>query len=235
MRHILTPEETARGHCLTFEDRRKGGRNVPKATRGGAHSATNIARLIELGAKYRLTSERARELAAISAQVRRARRAEKLITLALDKAPVMPMSKAYPDHEEYDPSLMGPVSARTVTTTDEWGHTRVVGGHGGEVGDLQDLGASLAPKLLAGEWESVDFARPPGAPPIPQPDPFTLSALKRFLPGPRSPLSLTRSQRAHVDIMRREGYLAVTGDSMLALTEKGRQAIESDESSGAVS
>lgn len=228
MRHILTPEETARGHRLTLEDRRKGGRNVPKATRGGAHSATNITRLIELGAKYRLTSERARELAAISAQVRRARRAEKLITLALDKAPVMPMSKAYPDHEECDPSLMGPVSARTVTTTDEWGHTRVVGGHGGEVGDLQDLGASLALKLLAGEWESVDFARPPGALSIPQPDPFTLSALKRFRLGPKSPLSLTRSQQAHLKIMMEAGYLEADGENMVKLTAKGWEAIGDD-------
>jgi hypothetical protein len=63
----------------------------------------------------------------------------------------------------------------------------------------------------------------------PPPDPFTLSALKRFLPGPRSPLSLTRSQRAHVDIMVAGGWLEVTGDSMLRLTAKGRAAVEGSE------
>lgn len=57
-------------------------------------------------------------------------------------------------------------------------------------------------------------------------NPFILSALKRFRLGPLSPLSLTRSQRAQVDLMVRGGWLEVTGDSMLQLTGKGRGAIQ---------
>lgn len=230
-RHILTPEERARGHKLTHADRVRGGRNVPKAKRAKAALAnpTHLAKLVEMGKPYRLTSERAKELAAISARVRRAQRAKALITLALGtgEAKTQPsakltrelqadpeafglvaavsMSEAYPDHEECDPNLMGPVEAHA-------------------------LGASLAGKLMAGEGAikaltaeamKLHTVNPP-------PDPFTLSALKRFLPGPRSPLSLTRSQRAHVGIMRGAGYLTVTGDSMLALTEKGRLVVEAE-------
>jgi len=109
--------------------------------------------------------------------------------------------ESWPEHEEHDPYLMG---------------------------------ASLADELMAGEGASL--ATIPGqftgirsmamAPPV---DPFTLSALKRFRLGPKSPLHLTRGQRAQVDLMVRDGWLEATGDSMLQLTSKGWQAIEAEE------
>lgn len=73
----------------------------------------------------------------------------------------------------------------------------------------------------------TDGGREENQRPEPEPvDPFTLSALKRFRLGPLSPLALTRSQRAHVQVMRDAGYLEADTESRVRLTEKGRQAIE---------
>lgn len=87
------------------------------------------------------------------------------------------------------------------------------------------LGASLADQLLHNPLVVPLEALPP-APSI---DPFTLSALRRFRLGPISPFQLTRSQRAQVDLMREAGYIEATGDSMLQLASKGRQAIDEAE------
>ncbi len=60
-------------------------------------------------------------------------------------------------------------------------------------------------------------------------DPFTLSALKRFRLGPLSPLALTRSQRAHIEIMLAGGWVEVDAESRVRLTAKGEAALASEE------
>lgn len=229
MRHILTPEETARGHRLTLEDRRKGGRNVPRATRGGKPRPEHIAKLIELGAPYRLTSERARELAKLSAQVRRERRAAALARLELGKREATMPSEGLivssPEQNKRLTEIYLGGQERIELTMAEVAKME-------STKDARALGASLAGKLMEGtNPDPSSFVLTTVGPPSEPIDPFTLSALKRFRLGPRSPLELTRSQRAHVEIMREQGFLAVTGDSMLALTEKGRQAVEGSEAS----
>lgn len=206
-RHILTPEERARGHQLTQADRIKGGKNVPRAKRAAAalKYPAHIKLLVALGVRYRLTSERARELARLSAQVRRERRAKALASLALGDG-----GKGAPHtHAIFDPT-------GAIVQAD------------GCVGDLHALGASLAGKLMARPAVSDEDLASDMAPELfeaPSVDPFTLSALKRLRLEPKSPLSLTRSQRAHVEVMMNAGYVERTPDDFLALTEKGRQAI----------
>jgi len=269
-RHQLTPEERARGHKLTKADRIKGGRNVPRAKRAAAalKYPAHIERLVAVGAKYRLTSERARELAKLSAQVRRERRAKALVTLALDREGRVfstpeqnkRLTEIYLGGQERIELTMAEVGRMEASAPAarrgmeppkhpalSWlqsgadGMLAIDKPHAdtGPVMDLTgeaayELGASLAGKLMAGEGASL--ATVPGqftgirsmASP-PPPDAFTLSALKRFRLGPKSPLHLTRGQRAQVDLMVRDGWLEVTGDSMLQLTAKGWQAVENQE------
>lgn len=214
-RHILTPEERARGHKLTHADRVRGGRNVPRAKRGGKPSPERVAKLIELGTKYRITSANARAMAARSAQVRRERRAQALITLALP---------AKRDSESREPRQGEPDDVAIIDGQVMVGEIKSAGG-------AYAMGASLAGKLMAGEAQRLEAEREALAASAPKPpacDPFTLSALKRFRLGPKSPLHLTRSQRAQVDVMIAGGWLMATGDSMLALTEKGWQAVDAE-------
>lgn len=179
-RHVLTPEERARGHKLTAADRAKGGRNVPWAKRMEAalKYPAHITQLIEAGRAHRFTPETSR--------LANRRGMEKRKTIGYRF-----MAKLVDAHS-HDDSVVDAIKA----------------------------------KLQAAESICSDGGREENQRPEPETlDPFTLSALKRFRLGPVSPLQLTRSQRAHVQVMRDAGYLEADGVSMLRLTEKGRQAL----------
>lgn len=196
-------------HQLTLADRKRGCA-VAKGRAGGRKVQAS-------GKAHKLTSEERRRGGLATAAKRRKERERALITLAL-------------------PAKRGSESSSEGITSDDVRAYRETQGVEDETptSDLPALGASLAGKLMAGEGAikalTTEAMKLHTVNPPPSVDPFTLSALKRFLPGPRSPLSLTRSQRAQVDLMIKDGWLMATGDSMLALTEKGRQAVGGSES-----
>lgn len=222
-RHILTPEERARGHKLTREDCVKGAiaANRIRGAWGGKVAQAK-------GTAHKLSVEERRRGGLVTAAKRREARARALVTLALPaKRDLEPLSTGWtpgtagPDNlpVEISPALpvpMSPAVARAFGAS-------LVGKLFTDVPPLtsEAIRAAGDAALAAHGRESADLS-------IPQVvvDAFTLSALRRFRLGPVTPFQLTRSQRAQVDLMREAGYIEVTSDSMLQLTSKGREAIE---------
>jgi hypothetical protein len=198
-RHIFTPEERARGHKLTREDRVRGGiaANRIRGAKGG--KAVHAK-----GTAHKLTSEDRRRGGLATAAKRRAQREKDLIALGLEGTRI-----GY-EHEQRTGRRVLKPEARVAY----------------ELG--ASLAGKLfvdPPPTQAYNQPTPENTPEAFAPRIFTVDAFTLSALKRFRLGPMSPLSLTRSQRSHATIMAAAGYLEADGESMLRLTGKGWDAI----------
>lgn len=246
-RHILTQEERARGHKLTRADCIKGGfaANRMLGAKGGRSAHAK-------GTAHALTVEERRRGGLATAAKRRAKREKELAGLSLfDGAKQMLSSvlvapeplPAKRDTEPSQPMRSPVVSLDAAMDRAMAGAPEAFGETLSRSEDAYSLGASLAGKLIEPALEPIPpcaaamgclcagHARgnaadaPCDTSEVLSIDPFILSALKRFRLGPLSPLALTRSQRAQVDLMVSGGWLEVTGDSMLQLTDKGSNAI----------
>lgn len=252
-RHQLTTEERRKGaqatnaklaasgkqHRLTRSDCVKGGKAY--------HDGKN---------HHLLTSAERRRGGLVTAAKRRAERARALVTLALGdggkvpEAPIPPCAAAMgclcAGHARGNPAEEPCDTSEVPAKRDSQdphtpgcafaGDPNTAGCCVGypllqppAVEALYQKGASLAGKLRTPPelWPDHEENDPNLADTSPEPiDPFTLSALKRFRLGPLSPLALTRSQRAQIDVMMNAGYIERTPDDFLALTEKGWGAIK---------
>lgn len=240
-RHILTPEERLKGGKASHVKLVNSGK-VHKLTsadsRKGALAVHAYARTIGVHHGHALTLEDRRRGGLATAAKRRKERERALITLALpakrgsesllsnpkDWVDVIPVA----DLPALGASLAGKLMEPQPPGVSDYDTYDAAIPADSSPEPIPPCAAAMG-YLCAGHARGNSADAPCDTREIPQADPFTLSALKRFLPGPRSPLSLTRSQRAHVDIMRREGYLMADRGNMLALTEKGRQAVEESE------
>lgn len=221
---------------LTQADRRKGGKAKYAKYGHTGHKLTRVDR--QLGGRNQPLEAKRRGGLATAAK-RRAQRERNLLALALPakrgsespSEPDLGFDSPLWDVEPAQRGSQSPGEPAAPITDEALANVQVLTER-----ITIPTGPELASKLLAGEGAEItnictDGGREENQRPEPEPvDPFTLSALKRFRLGPLSPLALTRSQRAQVDVMVKDGWLEADSVSMLRLTEKGRQAIEGSES-----
>lgn len=243
-RHQFTPEDRRKGglshakkhgrqgHKLTQADRRRGGLATAakrRAQRAAAYHAT-----IEANAQY------AAKLEAIYlggpektlAEVGKMQRAAALSpgpgveafyrAMTAGPAPVT-LAEAERMRDDFNTTKLGKTIAEKLLSS----HTDSCGERGANCDGIGRCDEAMAEKLLAERLPTVNVRVE--APPPPTIDPFTLSALKRFRCGPLSPLALTRSQRAHVEIMLAGGWVEKTPEAMIRLTAKGEAALANEE------
>lgn len=210
--HRLTPEERARGHKLTAEDRRKGGRNVPREVRKRAVAGP---KLLAAGVPYRFTAESSRRANQRKREIAEGRRMAAM--LLVDRSPACVLPEAI-----FTPGSLEEIKRRFPPMTPELFHAEMSKPAEPQVPPC----AAAMGCLCAGHARGDSAAVPCDTSEVPAPDPFTLSALKRFRLGPASVFILTRSQRAHVAILCDQGYLEGRGGPVYSLTAKGRAALE---------
>lgn len=254
-RHILTPEERRKGSQATNAKLATNGKRH-RLTRdqcaSGAHTVAAMV-LFNRAKRHPLTAEDRRRGGLATAAKRRAKRAADLIALALPAFPAG-ATIGYRIEGEFPPAgapaKRDTEAPKSLSTLPEVLGSALLPGEdsfdsiSSATRELMGVGASLASKLMepprpSGDAEDLYLPREyeretpiklEVASGVLTTDPFILSALKRFRLGPLNPLSLTRSQRAQVDLMVSDGWLEVTGDSMLQLTSKGRGAIQENAS-----